>query len=206
MKIIFGILSAKSYDERRERCRSTWVADAIKRGHDPLFLIGGEEQTSRHRDRLRLPVPDDYPSLPQKTRGWCLWSVAQTGWDWLFKCDDDTFVAVERLEKMIKALPPGTNYVGAEWARGVGYGSGGAGYLLSRHAAEIVADGLTCKTGSEDLEVGALLRRKGIEFIKDDRLVPFGSPDKRPLPGNAYITAHAFSAELFLNCASKLAV
>ena len=63
----------------------------------------------------------------------------------------------------------------------MGYGSGGAGYFLSRRAAALVAERLeTHKTGAEDLLVGQVLRAAGVGFSSEPRLVPFGSMEHRP--------------------------
>lgn len=207
MKILFGALSGLQMADRRERCRATWFKDATRLGHEAYFLIGTDTKEPSHvvGDELRLPAPNLYDALPQRTRAWCEWAVGRGGWDWLFKCDDDTYVSVPRLTQMILAIPPKTDYAGAEWHPGVNYGSGGAGYLLSRKAATLVAKHLTCPIGSEDLEVGRVMRDAGIPLHIDRRLMPFGSIAMRPLPTNDIITAHAFSAEQFLDCHIQLA-
>ena len=105
------------------------------------------------------PCPDDYPSLPQRTRWFCRWALAQNDWDYLFKCDDDTYVSITRLSLYDLA---GRDYVGAEWKPGVGYGSGGAGYFLSRKAATAVAERLEQPCGAEDALVGQVLRSAGL--------------------------------------------
>lgn len=204
-RIFIGALSALAYDERRERCRSTWFKDAIGQGHPPKFLLGCEGvERPFTADCLNLLVPDDYPSLPQRTQAWAKWALAKPGWKWLFKCDDDTFVAVDRLAAMAAALPDGVDYVGAEWHLGVGYGSGGAGYLLSRKAAAIVAEKLTAKVGAEDLLVGQALLDSGIRLHIERRLMPFGSDAMRPLPTNDLITAHGIPGEMFLDSHRQL--
>jgi hypothetical protein len=119
----------------------------------------------------------------------------------LFKCDDDTYVSIPRLlafcEKEL-ARPCAPDYVGAEWRPGVGYGSGGAGYFLSRKAAELVAQKLEQATGAEDLLVGRVLRAADVQLTVEPRLVPFGSMAHRPQRGNDLITLHGASAEAFL--------
>jgi hypothetical protein len=113
----------------------------------------------------------------------------------LLKCDDDTYVSIPRL---LAYDQQGRDYIGAEWKPGVGYGSGGAGYFLSRRAAEVVAQGLTQATGAEDLLVGQVLRSAGIEMSIEPRLVPFGSMEHRPRRDNDLITLHGVEADAFL--------
>jgi hypothetical protein len=168
-----------------------------------VFLFGcptavAPEQIGPHA--LVLPCPDDYPGLPQRTMWFCRWatqySVLSTQWDYLFKCDDDTYISLPRL---LAFDPAGRDYIGAEWRIGVGYASGGAGYFLSRRAAAIVAERLAAyPTGAEDLLVGRVLAAAGIELSIDPRFVPFGSAERRPRADNDLITLHAASVDVIL--------
>lgn len=223
-RILIGALSAWKYPERRRRCLATWMRDADALGVPSVFLLGcptavAPEQIGPHA--LVLPCPDDYASLPQRTMWFCRWAVGQRTevrnqrselptsdfrplisdlrplpWDYLFKCDDDTYISMPRL---LAFDPAGRDYIGAEWRPGVGYGSGGAGYFLSRRAAEIVAERLaTHPTGAEDLLVGRVLKETGIELSIDPCFVPFGSAERRPRADNDLITLHAAPEELIL--------
>ena len=140
-RILIGALSAWKYPERRRRCLATWMRDADALGVPAVFLLGcptavAPEQIGPHA--LVLPCPDDYASLPQRTMWFCRWatqySVLGTQWDYLFKCDDDTYISIPRL---LAFDPAGRDYIGAEWRPGVGYGSGGAGYFLSRRPRQL---------------------------------------------------------------------
>ena len=236
-RILIGALSGWKYHERRQRCLSTWMADADALGVRSVFLLGcpkavdGGRWTVDGKDidhslftvhqpptligphALACPCPDDYQSLPQRTLWFCRWALGEESgqcmvnsgrriprppstvhcppWDYLFKCDDDTYVSIPRLLALDLA---DRDYVGAEWKAGVGYGSGGAGYFLSRKAAAIVAEKLTQASGAEDLLVGRVLRSASVPFAIEPRLVPFGSRDRRPRRDNALITCHACEA------------
>jgi hypothetical protein len=207
MRIMIGALSCWKYKERRERCAQTWMQEGdTLNGTSPgehtitrsVFLIGSPgleapELTGRY---LLLPGPSDYRSLPQRTRAFCQWAIARDDWDYLFKCDDDTYVSISRLVR----YPLTADYIGAEWAPGVQYASGGAGYFLSRKAAEVVAEHLTQKEGPEDVYVRDALASQGIPFTQDQRFVALGNEELRPRAGNDLITLHAVpsvSAELF---------
>ena len=220
-QILIGALSAWKYPERRERCLTTWMADAAEAGVQALFLLGCPTATAPELigpHALVLPCPDDYPSLPQRTGWFCRWALGERtkaeggrrneefhpssfrlppsafDWDYLFKCDDDTYVSIPRLLAYDTA---GRDYIGAEWKPGVNYASGGAGYFLSRRAASIVAEGLAHlpdPRGAEDLLVGQILRAAGIPFAIEPRLVPFASMEHRPRRDNELITLHACTA------------
>jgi hypothetical protein len=223
-QILIGALSGWKHHERRERCLATWMADAAKVGVEAVFLLGcpalaAPELIAPHH--LCLPCADDYPSLPQRTLWFCRWALGERrkveggrrkdeippsafhlspffDWDYLFKCDDDTYISIPRLLAFCDMDLGGRDYVGAEWRPGVGYGSGGAGYFLSRKAAGLVAQRLEQATGAEDLLVGRLLRAAGVEFSIEPRLVPFGSMEHRPKRENDLITLHGVQAGAFL--------
>ncbi len=163
-----------------------------------VFLIGipelkAPELVGRH---LLLPGSSDYLSLPQRTRAFCQWAISRDDWDYLFKCDDDTYVSISRLIR----YPLTADYIGAEWRPGVRYASGGAGYFLSRKAAEVVAEHLTRKEGPEDVYVRDALASQGIPFTQDQRFVALGNEELRPRADNDLITLHcvpSVPADLF---------
>ena len=209
-KILIGALSGWKYHERRHRCIDTWMSDADAAGIESVFLLGCPTATAPEglgRHYLALPCPDDYPSLPQRTLWFTRWALARDDWDYLFKCDDDTYISIPRLlaydtarpgPRVLGAPPGAPDYIGAEWKPGVAYASGGAGYWLSRKAAAIIAEKLTAATGAEDLLVGQVLRGAGIPLAIEPRLVPFGSMAHRPRRDNDLITLHAAGADAFL--------
>lgn len=202
-RILIGALSGWQHEDRRKACLRTWVADAEAAGIDVVFLLGcpGLKKPQREGHLLRLPCPNDYPALPQRTRWFCRWALERADWDYLLKCDDDTYVCVRRLAAYDLA---DRDYVGAEWWPGVRYGSGGAGYFLSRRAARIVAERLTRPHGAEDALVGRVLRRARVRLSIEPRLVPFGNTERRPRPDNDLITGHALGRELFELCHREL--
>lgn len=196
-QILIGALSGVQHDARRRRCRETWFADARRCGVDTVFLVGAADRTllpSCVDDILLLPCPNDYPTLPQRTRWFCRWALERHDWEYVFKCDDDTYVSIERLKEYEFN---GRDYIGGEWTAGVGYGSGGGGYFLSRRAAEIVAETLTAEVGDEDVLVGRAMEAAGVTFYSDDRFVGYGNYDKRPRACNSTITTHSISADIF---------
>src|SRR6185295_16188656 len=203
MRIMIGALSCWQYQERRDRCARTWMQEGDKldgtspresREHQhtiarSVFLIGipeleAPELAGRY---LLLPGPSDYRSLPQRTRAFCQWAISRDDWDYLFMCDDDTYVSMSRLVR----YPLTADYIGSEWTPGVRYASGGAGYFLSRKAAEVVAEHLTQKEGPEDMYVRDALASQGIPFTQDQRFVALGNEELRPRADNDLITLHA---------------
>ena len=197
-RYLIGLLTCHAHRERDLLCLETWVPVARQLGMRVVFLIGEGRfihDPTLDGDYLRCPCPDDYRSLPQRTRCFFRWALTQPDWDSVLKADNDSLVIPGRLA----ALDMGdAEYRGCEpghqWR---GYGSGGGGYLLTRRAVEIVAERLNDKTGAEDQLVGRYLRRAGVKFHQDARFVPWGSNDRRPKPDNDLITAHKIPESLW---------
>ena len=190
-RILICCLSGWQMWKRRERCLSTWMGSVNKFwGLDAVFCLGVPNLVKPERQgcMLFLPCPNAYQFLPQRTRWLCEWALQQDHWDWVFKTDDDCRLSLRRLVNY--PLPPGADYIGAEWRPGVGYGSGN-GYFLSRRAAVVVREQLRdlCHpAGAEDLLVGQVLRVAGIPLVIDnERFHVLAEMDERPGPGNGWV-------------------
>ncbi|MEM9658166.1 MAG: hypothetical protein AAF961_07375, partial [Planctomycetota bacterium] len=96
-RILIGVLSAVRHSQRRAACLASWAAAVAS--VDLVFLLGDRDACApRRRGRLLfLPCRDDYRSLPQKSTWFCRWAVRYVDFDYLFRCDDDAYVAVDRL-------------------------------------------------------------------------------------------------------------
>lgn len=118
-----------------------------------------------------------------------VWEDYQDQFDYLLKADDDTYVVVENLKKILHQFDPrDLLYMGHQQEdQAVTYMSGGSGYVLSAGAVErIVLTGLAegppaapCHlphaTGqevqvypSEDLQLGACAKLLNIEFMSSE--------------------------------------
>ena len=150
------------YQDRLKALQQTWIPLASP-CHDIRFFNGA-----------RLGVPDDYWSLPQKTKALCKYAL-QHEYDYLLKMDDDTYVFPDRLK-----LPPG-DYAGIrirandfgfppkyenspKGTHPFDYASGGA-YWLSRKAMEVVIKA-EINDWAEDRWVGQALARNDVQFTE----------------------------------------
>jgi fringe-like protein len=112
--------------------------------------------------------------LNRKTEALAKYAL-DTGYDFVFKCDDDTYVNVERL---LASGFESHDYVGnmdEHWTPTLGkyqWAQGGAGYWLSRQAMEIVATSGLHLARAEDFAVGQILAAHGVRPAHDARYIP----------------------------------
>jgi hypothetical protein len=189
-KLVIGVLTARRYEERRQAVLTTWGRDALARPDvDLVFLIGDPSLKLPRRDGLSLylPCPDDYESLPQKTRWFCLWALANSDAPWLLKCDDDSYVHINRLLTAADSTNWSQPVIGCCDGNG-DHWHGGAGYLMRRDAALSIAAYLEARTGLEDWRARDAVASGGMWFEHDGRFCFDRS--RMPLPGNDQITCH----------------
>ncbi|KAM7533405.1 hypothetical protein Aperf_G00000120657 [Anoplocephala perfoliata] len=96
-------------------------------------------------------------------------------YDFFMKADDDSYVIVENLRFILAKLDPNQPFImGRRFNKFVkqGYLSGGAGYVVSRAALKLIAEGMgkempSCKKrgGAEDVNLGACAEAVGVKII-----------------------------------------
>lgn len=144
-------------NQRIQAVKDTWARDVRDfKSVDLRFFYGLPHSRKLEDDEVYLNVKDDYESLPFKTIAICRWAL-EKGYDYLFKCDDDTFVWVDRLMKELME-DPRLDYGGYEHA---GVCTGGPGYILSKRAMKIIADSSPTHW-AEDCHVGITLTNQRI--------------------------------------------
>lgn len=183
-KFVIGILTCEAHADRDAACRSTWVHSAHATGHvDCVFIIGKRDIKfpRLHGDILYVPCPDDYASLTQKTRWFCAWALQNYDFEYLFKCDNDTFIEIGRLLQN-EYLSPVVGYDDGD------HFHGGAGYTIRPEAATAIAVRLDAEQGLEDWKARDAIRNCGLDFTHDSRFRPW--KDIEPEPHNSQITAH----------------
>ena len=213
-EIAIAVMSCyKHRTTRQVACRDTWFKDAARLNVKTFFVEGNIDpsktitQLQRWEQRpwqgnpqcLWLPCLDGYYDLRHKIKLLMTWFTNVMNINYidfpyyLYKCDDDTFVHVERL----LALEPGQfDYIGRRINEG--FAAGGAGYIVSRKAAQIIADCMTPKNAvqyslghwgnHEDFAVGELMKWSGIE-LWDNRKFNHGNNDA-PTRENTSISGH----------------
>jgi hypothetical protein len=155
---LIGVCSCQGNDEKRNAVRSSWFPKDNSKVC-ARFFVGAGDDAPLDEDTVVLNVPDDYEHLPIKVFEFFRYAMNHLDFDYIFKCDDDTFVVPERVYDLMEN---GVDYVGNEFILNRGAADGGAGYLLSHRVIEkIVADTSLDSTGNEDIIVGEAAIRHG---------------------------------------------
>ena len=169
MKILIAIKSCHQYHSRANAQRQTWIKD-IPDGVDYKFFLGRHLTNTPSEDQIFLDAEDNYFGLPEKMKKACAWALEKE-YDYVFFCDDDTYVVVPRL---LQAIPQGSDYVGrlrgpsGNWP--APYCSGFA-YWLSAKALKIVAETTLNLDTADDRQIGNMLHSAGVQATYDSRFV-----------------------------------
>ena len=169
MRLLIAIKSCQRDLENgcHETIRQTWGRDV--ENADLCFFVGRGKPS--RVDEYALDAPDDYDSLPWKTREILRWSL-NMGYAFTFLCDTDTFIIPRELMKtgfesydvcgkFCTGHPVGSPPFEYKDERGEYSGiyswpSGGRGYFVSNKAAQIIIE-QEPKVWAEDMYVGQVL-------------------------------------------------
>lgn len=141
--------------------RETWWKDVANfETFTGKFFYGSPHPTrTPGPDEVFLDVPDDYGSLPLKTQAICKWAL-ENGFQYVYKCDDDTAVYVERLA--LELMSSRFDYAGYTHCNVC---TGGPGYFLSKRCMQIVAAAGTPDVWAEDCWVSKILGYNNINPV-----------------------------------------
>ncbi|KRX21027.1 Glycoprotein-N-acetylgalactosamine 3-beta-galactosyltransferase 1 [Trichinella nelsoni] len=130
---------------------------------------------------VNLNVPRGRQYLWRKTRKAFEYIYANllNDYDWFLKADDDTYVIVENLRLLLSSYDPDKPHYFGYMLKYNGepdalYMSGGAGYVLSRKAVELVVRDVISKRPAldvmfpEDVQMGRCLKQAGV-YTQDSR-------------------------------------
>jgi len=189
LSLLVLVISTPGNSAVRDVIRNTWLS-VSKKNHNfkALFVMGNRNlnskeeyeiatEKSRYDDILLLPVFDSYGTLTNKVLRSIVFVQKHHRFDFLLKCDDDTFVDIERVIEELQGKPDPSLYWGffdgrapvqtrGKWAdpnyklcdRYIPYALGG-GYVLGRALVDFIATNSHQLQlfNSEDASVGAWL-------------------------------------------------
>ena len=191
-RIVVGILSCQKTVGRKRTVEATWLRDLPKEHVTPYFLVGRPGHPAEAiGNTLYLDCPDTYLGLPEKVVAFLEYAQANLAYDYVFKCDDDTYVdvvnwlgvpyqdgdyTVGQLMKYDIGYQTWMKQKGLEWKPSYEdflrmterFPCGGEGYFLSRRAVAAVVD--WCRSNSidvcppsEDILITGILKASGIQ-------------------------------------------
>lgn len=179
MKIFIAVISCERDKTHHEQARRTWLSNSEV---DYKFILG-RECHKQYDDELIVDAGDSLLDLIHKVRRVISYAL-ENDYDYLFKCDIDTYVYIPRLLK--------SGFEQHEWS---GYGEpyGGSGYWINRRIMKFILEKSTFLLGleSEDSYVARNLRSFG--------LIPFMDPRYNsrtadgPTRDNEIITSHWYA-------------
>ncbi|MBI4335972.1 MAG: radical SAM protein [Candidatus Omnitrophica bacterium] len=199
-RLLIGVLSCDKYRRKADAIRQTWLRDCRGFGVKALFLIGRPGRRPEiSGDKLYLDCGDSYLDLPYKTAAFLKYAHKNLDFDYIFKCDDDTYVDIKTLLNLPYAMyeyfglpvpgnafPRDHHYKHVEArqrhphmgkARGE-FMFGGSGYFLSSKAVELVIgqyEKYMPEEIYEDKLVGDILHDNNIRGCASDMMTPWGS-------------------------------
>lgn len=177
MKILTTILTCSATQKRANACLDTWVKD-IQSPHDYYFY--GDKLQSCMMTKTWNCTPNGgecRSRLPEKTYKMLTESLSYE-WDFLFKCDDDTYLNFNQLVEFVQDYNASDDlYIGKELMNPFPYAQGGAGYILTRTAVQKCLESLkyiycdkSKNKNAEDYSVGLALKEQKIDLVHIDSL------------------------------------
>lgn len=177
MELLIGIQSCVRDRPYHQQMRDTWLKNCPV---DYKIVVAGPPTAP---DELEVMCNDGFRYTAHKIHGLVEYAH-RSGYDYLFKCDNDTYVHVPRLLN--------SGFANHEWtANHNSYG--GSGYWLSRKMMGCLLESPPVNWPTEDHWVTDVLRGKGFEPFQDSRyhsLTRLG-----PRPDNDLITAHYYGRD-----------
>ena len=166
MDLLIAVKSCQAHRSYHQAIRDTWG-----RYFPQVIFFMGDGHGHEVEDEVSLNCPDDYMSLPTKTKHILSWSLTYRDFAHVYLCDNDTFVQPSRFANleyqnydysgyMNKLCPVGEtafykDHIGV-WPNCHPWTSGGVGYFLSSRAATAVSE-QTPDVWAEDLWVGQVI-------------------------------------------------
>lgn len=188
-RILVGVCSCAGNEARREACRRTWASRRIS-GIKVVFFAGKE--AIEEEDLWRLDVGDGVDSQSLKVQAFMARALDEEEFDYLLKCDDDTYLVLERVLELASATD--ADLVGDLTLDGPGrHVVGGAGYLVSRRLLERYRHVELPEFRCEDALISWWAREQGFR-LSASPLLQAGN-EAGPDAGNRMISAHGLSPE-----------
>lgn len=212
-RVLIAIHGSHSQPEYMQAQRDTWLRD-MHGIADYKFFLGLPHSDAEDVVSLSTsdgPIWVSYRNGPRtlvlnrKTEGLIKYAF-DNGYDFVFKCDDDTYVWPHRLIWGGFEQYDYSGFVDRHYAKDIGFyhwAQGGAGYWLSRKAMSVILEHGLHLVPAEDFAVGQILARHGIKPHHDARYVPGATTHALANPSPNFLTLHKVSPEWMHRLHSK---
>lgn len=216
-RVLYLILSCYANRHRTRAILEGWVREALP--GDRMLILGDDSLVDEFPDAPIFPAvtagspQDTYAALPYKVLAGLRHARSLPDWDFIFKCDDDTFAWPPRISAILAEHDPSVPmYLGnagwsvrvsetraltpGEWDESFPFFPGGGGYALSRPALEQAWPRLEeelSAPGAEDVLLGLAMYRGGVETCSHGFRVCHG-PNAELVVYGSYATVHAIAA------------
>ena len=184
-KILIAVPTCEETAARRKACEETWASTKLAEVRfftsEDLGVPITAESSRLKTDELGF-VNRPGQALSVRQTYLCRWAL-ERNYDFVFKCDDDTYVWVDRLLHSGFANHDYSGYA-QDW-HNPPFASGGAGYWLSRKAMLVIANA-TRWMDPEDVWVATTLHSARI-FLHGDVRYRWNLP---PIITNDLISVH----------------
>jgi hypothetical protein len=170
-------MSCKRDRPHHEQVRQTWLRSCPV---DYKFFLGSGQDSALIEDEIELPVADGYRNACKIKE--IVKYALKLDYDYVFKCDIDTYVCVSRLVK--------SGFENYDWS-GYNCSYGGSGYWLSKTAQRMLSECENCESRLEDHWVTEKLLNLGLKPYQDRRYHSLTKEGPEPL--NDIITVHWYS-------------
>lgn len=144
---------------RVKTIRETWLTQ-LPEGVDYKFFYGNKLRPENRRnvkpvvlrdplvDEIFLDCEDNYTANPAKMKRICQWALAH-GYDYILRCDDDTFIYPDRLLVNDRPKWEGKSYAGASASN---FHPGGCMFLDRRMMELVISSAVS--TYADDVWIG----------------------------------------------------
>lgn len=195
------VKSCQRFKNRRNACENTWVRDIRKAGVSVWFLEGGHKENRISATTLYVCSGDHYTDNSYKLRE--AYQAVQD-FEFVFVCDDDTFVHPER---WLSHEPSGDIECRVFYPKlpqdlrrnhGKPWVSGGSGWWCSKRLRKWYVEECVENVSWDDIIIARVAQHHRIvmtdrpDLYGGDRYSGF-TPPERVLPSNNLITCHHVS-------------
>lgn len=205
-KILVVILATSKNMNRIDAIYQTWFKD-IKPPHKVVILGDLALYNKFGADKVWLCANGDNDKYEYLTRKMLIafrMALAYQNWDFLYKCDDDTFLDFKNLKTFLSDKnPKEALYIGNGIFNPFLYAQGGAGYVITKMTllkSWYMLENNLSKSRSEDRTVGKTMIESEIKLKKSEL---FGKRNEKEegiaaIIDNNNISAHRVSPEYMI--------